>query len=635
MSAKALTDRLAALSPAQRALLEQALRAKEAQEQKGAQKGAPRVRPAAVSAAAQRTVPKRETFSPVPLSIDQERLWFIQQLDPSSPVYNIYNAIRFRGPLDIGVLTAAFQEVVRRQEVLRTAFPAVDGQPVQVIVPHVELVLPEIDLRGLPEEVREAEAERVAEAVVRRPFALDRLPLFNFPLIRLEDEDLVQPSIFHHIIVDRLSAEIMTTEIKAVYAAFLQGQPSPLPELHIQFADFAVWQRRRLEDEAFLAELVGWWEKRLDGAPELLAMPLDRPRPPVQGPDGSRRRLHLSRAHSDGLRALAQAESMTLFIAGVALLQTLLVRWTNQEKLIVGTPYDYRQGPDLEPLMGFFLNQLVLYTDLSGNPTFREAMARVRETALGAYAHHDLPFARLIEHLKPERDLSRIPYTQVVFLLLPLPAHATPGVSQGRADVDEVAMDGFWVDARRTQFDINFALWEEEDGRLAGFIEHSTDLFDVSTIDRMRELFRNLLATVLFEPDRRIWDVPLLSEAQTQQLVREWNLREEVGESLCLHQLFEEQVRRAPDAPAVSFEGRTLSYAELDREANRLAWRLVESGVAPGSRVGLSAERGVELVAGILGILKAGCAYVPLDPEYPQERLEYLIEDSGVAVVVS
>jgi amino acid adenylation domain-containing protein len=616
-----LASRLAALSPAQRALLEKSLR----------REGSPGPAPAAAEAAGP-VIPRRDPGREIPLSIDQERLWFIQQLDPESPVYNIYSAVRFYGPLHPGLLGAALDEVIRRHEVLRTRFPSRDGRPVQEIAPRLQVGVPLVDLRGLPEERRDAEAERAAGQVVRRPFHLDQLPLLRLVLIQVADEDFVQPYAFHHIVVDRTSADLLIGELQTAYRAFLERRPSPLPPLRIQFADFAVWQRRALEEEGALDADLRYWLAHLQGAPDRLSLPTDRPRPAVLSSHGARRRFTLARGQSEAFRAFAQREQVTFFIAGLAIFKALLVRLSGEERLIVGTPVDYRRGPDLDPLIGFFLNQLVLYSDLSGNPTLRELIGRVRDVAHAAYAHQDLPFTKLVESLKLERDLSRNPLTQVVFLLLP----NTGG--KAAAGGGEVQLTSYWVDAERTQFDINFGLWEDRELRLTGLVEYSTDLWDAPTMDRFKESYRTILAAALQDPDQRLWDIPLLAEAERQQLLHEWNagIGAVAPPRETLHALFAAQAARTPEALAATCEGEEpLTYRELDRRSSRLADRLLARGARPGGRIGLEVERGLGMLVGILGILKAGCAYVPLDPSYPAERLAFLKEDSGVSLVVT
>ncbi|HSF38970.1 MAG TPA: condensation domain-containing protein [Thermoanaerobaculia bacterium] len=455
-------------------------------------------------------IPPRAERTPCPLSIDQERLWHIQQRDPASPIYNIYGASRLRGALEIPHLAAALAEVVRRHEALRTSFAIVDGEPVQEIAPQLPAGLPVVDLRGLPAGRRENEARQVADAVVREPFDLARPPLLRMPLVRVHDEDSVWVMAIHHLITDRISSEVRFQEIVELYQAFSAGLPSPLPEPPFQFADFAVWQRDRLRAGAF-DESLAWWRSRLAGAPELLPLPTDRPRPPVPTGRGARRSVAVSKPRSEALRALAQREGVTLFVAGLAVWKALLVRLTGAERLIVGTPMDSRQDSGTRGVQGFFLNQLCLDSDLSGDPSFRTVLSRVHETAIGAYAHRDLPFTRLVQELLPEPDPSRFPFTQAVFLLIEPP----PG---GWAGIPGVDVEPYWVDAMRTQYDIMLAFnWIEGEG-LVGFWEYSTDLFEEATIDRMAGQLQTVLDAVLDDPGLRLRDLPLLGAPQKRQI---------------------------------------------------------------------------------------------------------------------
>jgi amino acid adenylation domain-containing protein len=634
-----LAARLSALAPAQRALLERTLEQQR-------RRAAPPAGAAPRQQEAPQRIPRRPPGSIVPLSLDQERLWFIQQLDRLSPVYNIYGANRFRGAIEVPLLIAALNLLVARHEVLRTTFPAIDGRPVQQIAAELRVTIPLIDLRRLPDGVREAEARRRAAVVVSAPFDLERLPLFRVRLLRVADDDTICPICIHHIVTDWISYYAMESELTAVYLALRSGTPPALPELPIQFADFAVWQRQRLADGSVLADQLDYWRRHLEGAPELLPLPTDRPRPPVQTPRGARRRLILLPAQSDAVRALARREEATLFVTVLAVWKVLLMRWSGQERLIVGTPMAYRQGPDLEGVLGFFLNQLPLYSDLTGNPPFREALRRVRDMAHAAYAHQDLPFARLVEALHPERDLSRVPYTQVVFLLL------NPDQLQ-RPAMDGTAVEGYWVDAHRTQFDMQMALWDPGPGTgFFGWIEHSTDLFDGATIGRMREQLRTLVAAVAADPDRRVWDLPLLPDAQRHQLVAEWPAGDAAADhpaSLAgrarsaplagiagapVHAQVLAQAAVTPAAPAVIAAGRSWTYGELARRVERVALALGELRLPAESVVGVCLERTPDLVAGLLGVLAAGHAYLPLDPSHPEERRRFMLDDAGAAALL-
>ncbi|HYG65393.1 MAG TPA: condensation domain-containing protein, partial [Thermoanaerobaculia bacterium] len=610
-----LASRLEALTPAQRALFELALR-KQA---------------AASVPAVQRTIPRRACFSPCVLSFDQERLWFVQQLDTSSPIYNVYQATRYRFVMEPLTLARALNEVVRQQESLRTTFQTIDGQPMQVIAPAYEINLPWIDLRSLPAERREEEVLRASTQVVSPAFDLGRLPLVRIVLIQVEEEDYVNPVCMHHLVTDWISTYTLLTGIMETYNALRAGLPSPLTELPVQYGDFAEWQRARLSDPVLVEQMVAYWRKRLADAPELLPLPYDRPRPVMQTARGRRTLLTLSAAHSTGLRGLAQRHEATLFIVLLAALKALLVRVTGEEKLIVGTPSAHRNLPELERVVGFFLNQLALYTDLTGNPSLLEVVRRVRETAMGAYAHEEMPFAKLVETLRPQRDISRTPFTQVVLLLL------APHVAMERRNLTGGdGVENYWVDAHRTQFDFNLSFWEATDGSfLSGWWEHSTDLFDSTTIDRLKDQLRRVVAALVEDPETRLWDVPLLSAAQSHQLLLEWGGEGVAATGPAVHERFAAQAARSPAATALVAGERLLTYDELNRWANRLAHQLRRLGVGPERVVGLCLERSPELVAGILGVLKAGGAYLVLDPALPDARLSFQMSDAQPAVVLA
>lgn len=606
-----LASRLSALSPAQRALLE--LRLKKQQ---------------ATAAPAAETIPRRQQEDYRPLSLDQERIWFIQQLDLDSPAYNIYTANRFVGALDVDVLTRSLNEIVRRHEIMRTSFDAVDGTPAQIVAPSLMVDIPLLDLRALSHEERGREAELVASDLVRRPFCLTRLPLFRSVLLRVDEEAYISATVFHHIITDWVSFHVFERELAILYEAFMRGRPSPLPELSIQYADFAVWQRQWLKDKAITAHL-DYWRSQMADAPLVLDLPRDRPRPVAQTPWGHRQPVILSKAHSDAIRRIAQQEEVTLFMALLAVFKVLLFRISGQEKLIVGSPIANRNRIETEGLIGFFINQLALCTDLSGNPTFRDLLHRVRETALGAYAHQEMPFGKLVEELRPERALSHTPLTQVVFLFL------NPQ-QQGTVKLGDLTVLPYTVDGESSKFDITFSLWDSETG-FEGFIEYNTDLFDGSTIIRMAEQFRTLLAGIIADPDQRISELPILTAGPRHQLLVEWNSldAEQATAEGCVHQLFETQVELTPDAVAVVGEDEQLSYRELNYRANSLACRLRVWNVGPDTPVGILMKRSPKMIVAILAVLKAGAAYLPLDPNEPVSRVAWMLEDARVSVLLS
>jgi amino acid adenylation domain-containing protein/non-ribosomal peptide synthase protein (TIGR01720 family) len=560
----------------------------------------------------------------LPLSYAQQRLWFLEQLEPGQAVYHLPFAWRITGSLNVSALEQSLKAIVQRHEILRTSFPTVDGQPMQVIAPNLASSLSIVDLQGLPVIEREAAVQRLATEEGQHPFNLPYGPLMRTTLLRLTSEDHILLLTLHHMVFDGWSAEIFWRELAALYSASCAGQPAPLATLYLQYADFAAWQRRWLQGEALEAQLA-YWKQQLGENLPALELPTDRPRPPVQTLRGARRSLVFPTSLTAALKTLSQQEGTTLFMTLVAAFQTLLCRYTGQTDLVVGTPISGRTRVETEGLLGFFVNTLVLRTDLSGNPRFRELLRRVRKVSLGAYEHQDLPFEKLVEALQPARDLSRNPLVQVMVALQlpPPPAEELPGLT-----VHPVA-----VDCGTAKFDLTLSLQDTEQGLLVT-MEYNTDLFDHPTITRMLSYFQTLLEGIIAAPEQRLADLPLLTAAERQQLLVEWNnITADYPQDTCLHELFEAQVERTPDAVAVVCNGQQLTYSALNLRANQLAHYLRALGVGPEVCVGLCVERSLEMVVGLLGILKAGGAYVPLDPDYPTERLATKMADAQVAVV--
>ncbi|MFQ5794231.1 MAG: amino acid adenylation domain-containing protein, partial [Candidatus Bipolaricaulia bacterium] len=595
-------------------------------------------------------VPRSRESDTFPLSFGQERLWFLDQLDPSHPVYNESGAIRLQGSVNLAALEQSLNEIVRRHEVLRTTFATVDGQPVQVIAPALTLSLPVVDLRELPEAEQEAEVRRRVTEEAQRPFDLARGPLMRVTLLRLGKRDHVLLLTIHHIVCDGWSIGILVRELAMLYKAFSTGNPSPLPELPIQYADFAHWQREWLQGEVLESQL-SYWKQQLGDDPPVLQLPTDRPRPPVQTFRGATQFFELPKALYESLKALSRREDVTLFMTLLAVFQALLSRYSGQEDIIVGTPIAGRTRAELEALIGFFVNTLVLRSDLSGDPSFRELLGRVRNVTLNAYAHQDLPFEKLVEELQPERSLSHTPLFQVMFQLynaqmstlevdtgttvLELNPFQLYNVQMPALEAPEVTLSSLEADTGTTVSDLNLLMVEEAQG-LRGWIEYSTDLFDGATIERMLGHFQTLLEGVVADPDRRLSDFPLLTETEQHQLLLEWNdTQADYPQDSCLHQLFEAQVEKTPDAVAVVFEDEQLTYQALNDRANQLAHHLQSMGVGPEVRVGMFMDRSLEMVIGLLGILKAGGAHVPLDPAYPKERLAFMLQDANVPVLLT
>jgi amino acid adenylation domain-containing protein len=606
--------------PLRRLFETRTLAAFAAQVRAALQEGAPEARPI--------TPRPRDGEGPeLPLSFAQQRLWFLDQLDPGDPAYNLPVAVRLAGDLDPGVLARAFAEVVRRHEALRTVFRSVDGAPFQEVVPELTPELPVRDLRDLPAAEREPRAWAFVAEESRQSFDLRRGPLLRLHLLRLADQDHLLLVTLHHIVADGWSIGLLVREIAALYEAFAAGRPSPLPELPVQYADFARWQRDRSQGgqaEVLEAQLA-YWRRQLAGAPAVLDLPTDHPRPAVHTSRGAFRQATFSPDLSAALHEVSRREGATPFMAALAVWAVLLARHTRQEDLVLGTPVAGRNRREIEGLIGFFVNTLALRADLAGSPTFAELLGRIRQTALEGLAHQDLPFERLVEELVTDRDLSHLSLVETVLAFQNLPTRTleVPGLTLTPAPVDTGV----------SKFDLGLTLQEGPAG-LEAFLEHNADLFEPATAGRLLARFETLLRAALDDPETGIWDLPMLLDAERVQIAG-WTgtAGEPVGETL--HGRFAAQARRTPDAVAVTCEGAGLTYEELDRRSDLLARRLRQTGVGPESPVGLCLPRSLDLVAGILGILKAGGAYVPLDPAYPRERLAYMIEDAGIRAVVT
>ncbi len=571
-------------------------------------------------------IPRPRDTNTFPLSFAQQRLWFLDQLEPGSPMYNIPSAVRLSGRLDVPVLEQSLNEIVRRHEALRTTFSSKNGQPVQVIAPKLELTLPVIDLRHLPESEREGEVQRLANEEAQRPFDLSRGPLLRTCLLRLADEGHVALLTMHHIISDGWSMGVLIGEIAALYEAFRQGYPSPLPDLAIQYADYAHWQREWLRGDTLERQL-SYWKQQLGDSPPVLALSTDRPRPAFQTSRGASLAFGLSSGLFEELKALSKKKGTTLFITLLAAFQALLYRYTGQEDISVGTPVANRNHSEIEGLIGFFVNTLVMRTDLSGDPSFEDLLERVRKVSLDAYAHQDLPFEMLVEELQPERDMSHTPLFQVMFAFqnAPMRTQRLPGLTLRQLEAH----------SKTAKFDLTLTVTEEED-RLSGALEYNADLFDTVTIERMLGHFQKLLEGIVANPNEHLSKLAVLTTAERRQLLVEWNdTAADYPQDLCLSQLFEAQVGRTPDSIAVIFEGEYLTYRELNTRANQLAYHLQKLGVGPEVLVGVCLERSPEMVVGLLGILKAGGAYLPLDPHYPKERLAFMLDDAYVSVLLT
>jgi len=582
---------------------------------------------------ARRTEPRRPlppiTKSPregrLPLSFAQQRLWFLDQLQPGSTFYNVPGAVRVKGVLDVEVLRASLEAIVRRHEALRMCFPKVQGEPRAVISEEAQVPLSVVDLRSLDAARHEEAVRRLSMQEAQRPFDLAKGPLMRVVVLQLAPETHVLLLTMHHIVSDGWSVGVLMDELSRLYEAFSAGLANPLPELPIQYVDYTAWQQRWLQGE-LLQEQLEYWKRQLAGVPPALELPTDRSRPTVQGFRGAAQPVQLSRELADALVALGRRENSTLFMTLLAAFQTLLYRYTQQESFVVGSPIAGRTREESEGLIGFFVNTLVLRADLGGAPAFREVLGRVREVTLGAYAHQDVPFEKLVEVLQPERDLSRTPLFQVMFVLQNAPRRA---LRLGGALLDVME-----VESGATKFDLTLSLEETPEG-LAGRLEYDSDLFDGATVTRMVGHFRMLLEGVVADPDCAIQELPLLTEEEKRQLLVEWNATREDIPVACIHEGVAAQAARAPNATAVIFDSERLSYQELEHRANQLAHHLRRLGVGPEVPVGLCMERSVEMVVGLLGILKAGGAYVPMEPSYPREWLAFLLKDTRPPVLLT
>ncbi|HST58882.1 MAG TPA: amino acid adenylation domain-containing protein, partial [Longimicrobium sp.] len=562
----------------------------------------------------------------LPLSWAQQRLWFLQQLEPASAAYNIPAALRLRGPLEVGALGGALSEVARRHEALRTAFRVEDGAPVQVVAPGAPLPLPVADLSGLGGEAREAWLRRLAQGEAARPFDLAAGPVLRAALVRLGEAEWAALVTVHHVASDGWSMEVLTREVSLLYSAFVQGLPSPLGELPVQYADYAAWQRAHLEGEVLEGQLA-YWRARLAGAPALLEVPTDRPRPAVAGTRSATASFALSPEASRALRSVAQREGVTPFMTLLAAFQLLLGRWSGQDDVVVGTPVAGRTRAETEGLIGFFVNTLVLRADLADDPTFRDLLKRVRGVVLDAHAHQDVPFERLVDDLGAERSLAHAPLFQALFL------HETSALGGPGLRLEGLTLEPLSTGAAPAKFDLSLGTWDDG-GRIGGSLRYRADLWGAPTAGRMLAHYARLLEALAADPGSRVGAMELLDENERAMLAH-WNDTAALSPPLCLHELVEAQAAATPRALALEFGERRLGYAELDGRANALAHRLRALGVGPEARVAVCMERSPELIVALLGVLKAGAAYVPLDPEHPAERTGWVLRDASACLVVA
>src|SRR5215213_792412 len=569
-------------------------------------------------------IPARKEGDEAPLSFAQQRLWFLDQIERGNAAYNVARVVRLNGNLNVAALERSLDEILRRHEILRTTFPLVAGQPVQVINRPQSFELSRVDLRNSSD--RETKALELAKEETLRSFDLASGPMFRASLLQIEDDKYLLLLTMHHIVSDAWSTGVLIRELSALYSAFSKGKESPLAELPVQYADYAVWQRGWLQGEELERQLA-YWRRQLAGAPPVLELPTDRPRPSNPTFKGAKHLFELPIEVSEGLKTLSQREGVTLFMTLLAAFKVLLYRYTGQADIVVGSPIAGRTRAEVENLIGFFVNTLVLRTDLSGGPSFRELLGRVRETALGAYAHQDVPFEKLVEELQPERDLSRSPLFQVMFALQNAPRE--------ELQLKDLKLSFIKSANEVAKFDLSLFMFETEQA-VRGIISYNADLFEAATIERMVAHFQVLLEAILIDPQKSVSQLPLLSEAESRQLLVEWNQTHVTYPAhSSIHELFEQLVERTPEAIALICEEQSLTYEELNRRANQLADQLQALGVSPEVLVGILMGRSVEMVVSVLAVLKAGGAYVPIDPQYPAERISFMLADTAAPVLLT
>ena len=603
-----ITDRLASLSPEKRALLE--LRMRRAQ----AEAAGPALRP------------RPRGAGPLPCSYAQQRLWLLDRLDPGKPFYNTAFHVRLRGALDADALSRAVDALRERHEVLRTTLEERGGEPVQVIHAHVPSPLPVVDLAHVPADARDAEVERRSWDDAHAPFDLAKGPLLRATLLKLAEDDHALLLTLHHAASDGWSMGVIARELGSLYAAFAEGRPSPLAPLAVQYADYALWQRERLTGEELERQLA-FWRKTLEGAPASLDLNTDRARPPVASHQGARAALRVEAALAGRLRALARAEEATLFPVLLAGFRAVLARHARQRDVVLGTPAAGRTRAELEGLVGFFVNTLAVRAPIEGDPDFRTLLRRERDAALAALAHQEVPFERVVDEVKAPRDAGRNPLFQAMLSLQSVPAAGLelPGVEARQIPVR-------WCFAK---FDLTADVYEEADGGLRVEMEYAADLFDESSARRVGEHLVRFLDEASADPSRPLSETPMMGPEERRAVLSEWNdTARDYPRDATIPALFAQVAAERADAVAVVFGEERLTYAGLDARANRLARLLRRHGAGPGSRVGIALDRSAEMVVAVLAALKAGAAYVPLDPSYPAERLAFMMADSGVGVLV-
>ncbi|MGZ4112619.1 MAG: non-ribosomal peptide synthetase, partial [Tumebacillaceae bacterium] len=609
---KNLTDRLSSLTPKQRALLEQKMKEKNLDSTKIPKKEA--------------AIPRRGHNNPSPLSIDQERLWFFEQMNPGEPTYNVYGSLRMEGNTYPDALEYAINQVIERHEAWRTTFDVIDGKPMQTVHAEMPIKLLHVDLTSVPEDELEAAVTEASFNSIQIPFDLANGPLLRVALIKSRANLHTMVLTIHHMVTDRITFSIFFYEMMAHYSAYLKGVDANLPEPQIQYSDYTEWQRDYLSGDV-KDKLVSYWKNQLAGSDFVLNLATDFPRPPVKSNKGARAFLHVRKEVVDKLKEIGKHAGASSFMTLMAAFKAFLHRYTGQEDLLVGTPFANRNRREMEGTIGYFLTGIVMRTQVAGDLSFIDLVNREKDVAYGAYSHQELPFGMLIDEVQPKRDASRNAIYQACFVYVDEP--------DDKVALPELELDFEMIDGETAKYDITLGLSEVEDG-LTGFLEYSPTMFARETVERMAQHWLNLLDGIIADPSQKIADLPLLSQAEEEMMLVQWNdTAVELPEHYFAHQLFEAQADRTPDATAVVFEETTLTYRELDQRSNQLAHHLQKAGIGKGKRVGLLMDRSLELVVAMYGVLKAGGAYVPLDPNYPHDRLAFMVEEAQVAALLT
>ncbi len=571
-------------------------------------------------------VPQSRENNAFPLSFSQQRLWFLDQLEPGSPLYNIPAVLRLKGNLNISALEQSFKEIIKRHEVLRTVFSEEKGEAVQIVSESFSFKIDQTDLKGTPEAERGQTLRRHAAEESVKPFQLNSGPLLRVSLLSFSATDHALLVTMHHIISDNWSTGIFVHEIMQFYSALVQGQKPQLPPLAVQYADFAAWQRKWFKGKT-MDDQIAYWKEALKGIPPVIELPLDKPRPAYQTYNGDFKTFTISKPTTEGLKSLSRKQDVTLFMTLLSAYYVLLHRYAGQDDICVGSPIANRNRKETEAMIGFFVNTLVLRGSLHGNPTFTELLQRTKETTLGAFAHQDLPFETLVEELQPERDMSHSPLFQVMFVLNNAPVE--------KLELPDVELSVVEIENKTSKFDLILNVFEDENG-LQCKIEYNTDLFEAATIERFSRHYQTLLKSIVQTPEERIGHLAILDATEKEELLHTWSEPERFyDESKFIVDLLVKQAQATPEAPALRVLDTTLSYGHLHEQSNRLANLLLQKGLNRGDTVGVFADRSAQVIVSFLAVLKAGGVYLPLDPSYPKERLEYMLDDSGAAFLLT